>query len=394
LKQFINRCWIVVFIFLLHFSSVWAQEPLEIHAKSVLLLEAESGEILFQKNTEHGLPPASITKLMTYLVAMDALQEGKATMEDQVKISPQAANQKGANYQLKSGEEVRLGELVAAMMIVSANDAAWAIAEHIGGDAAHFVTMMNQKSDALGLDGTYFINPNGMPEKGIENRMTAKDIGELARYLLKHHKQDLLALTDRECYENVERNFKKENTNGLLKVIPAVDGLKTGYTDKAGYCLVSTMNVEGKKEDEADFRLIAVVLGTESNQKRVEESQKLLRYGQTNYVKKRVVKAGEKVSQIYFCDIKSLPIGLVAKEDMWVFGPKEGLVNSKKMNVLPQNSFSILKGQKLGTLMITLSNKKNRTIDLLSDREIKETFLSMVLKKIWSMVIDFLEVSV
>lgn len=383
MKRLISIGIVVVLIITLTFENIYAQNRINMEAKAALLMEAESGEIIFQKNIMKQLPPASITKMMTYLLAMEAVKAGEVTMEDEVLISSRAAKEKGASYELQEGERVKLGELIEAMMIISANDAAWAIAEYIGGDVENFVRKMNGKAGELGLEKSYFVNPNGMPEPEEGNLMTAMDIAVLTKYLMDHYKKQLLPLTDREFFENLTRHFYKENTNGLLKVIPEVDGLKTGYTDEAGYCLVSTMKVKKKAEDEQDFRLISVVLGTVDEYKRVAESQKLLEYGYTHYAKKRIFSAGEKVGQMNLWNIKELPIELKVKEDVWAVGPKKGLVKNHVLSILPKISVPIDKGEKLGELKITLYNDRVITTDVVSDRAVKEIPFSIYIKRFW-----------
>lgn len=375
---------ITVFIFVLNFSFSFAQDEVDINAKAVLLMEEKSGKILFSKNIKEKFPPASITKLMTYLMTMEAL--GKVSMDDGVFISEHAAKERGASYKLKPGEILTLGELVKAMMIVSANDASMAIAEYIGGDEENFVKMMNQKAKALGMNSTHFVNPNGMPEKEAGNKMSAHDIAILSKYLIEHYKEELLTLTDQEFYENPERNFYKENTNGLLKIIPQVDGLKTGYTNEAGWCLTSTMIVKKENENEQDFRLIGVVLGTENEWSRVHESKKLLEYGKTNFVNKKIVKSKEMIQEINLWGTKKMPIQLLAKKDVLAFGLKEGLEKGREVTLLDTMPFPIHKGQKLGELKLTLYDDKVIQVDLVSDRDVKKIPFGVLITKFWNIL--------
>lgn len=375
---------ITVCIFVLNFSLSFAQDGLDINAKAVLLMEEESGEILFSKNIDEKFAPASITKLMTYLITMEAV--GKVSMDDGVFISEKADNERGSSYKLKAGEVIKLGELVKAMMIVSANDAAMAIAEHVGGDEQTFVKMMNEKAKVLGMKNTHFVNPNGMPEKEDGNLMSAHDISILSKYLIDNYKKELLTLTDQEIYENPKRNFYKENTNGLLKIIPEVDGLKTGYTDQAGWCLTSTMIVKKKNENEKDFRLISVVLGTENELSRVKESKKVLEYGVSNFQNKRIIKSKEMVQSINLWGAKKLPIELLANEDLWAFGLKKGLEKGREVSLLDTMPFPIKKGQKLGELKVTLYNDKVIKVDLISDRDVDKIPFWVIITKFWKII--------
>ncbi|WZL73262.1 D-alanyl-D-alanine carboxypeptidase [Clostridiaceae bacterium 35-E11] len=383
MKRLISVAIIIVLMIVLAFENTYAQDEINLEAKAALLMEAGSGEVILEKNIHQQLPPASITKMMTYLIAMEAVKTGKVTMEDEVRISSRAAKEKGASYKLREGEKIKLGELIEVMMIVSANDAAWAIAEHVGGNVENFVQKMNEKAEELGMTKSYFVNPNGMPEPKEGNLMTARDIAVLTKYIIDYYEKNVLPLTDKGFFQNPIRNFYKENTNGLLKVLPEVDGLKTGYTDEAGYCLVSTMKVKKKEVDEQDFRLISVVLGTADEQKRVVESQKLLSYGYTHYTKRRILAAEEKVGQMNLWKIKELPMELKAKEDAWAVGPKKRLVKSRELILLPKISVPVAKGDKLGELKITLYNDRVITVDVVSDRDIKEISFSIYMKRFW-----------
>ncbi|WP_129596667.1 D-alanyl-D-alanine carboxypeptidase family protein [Anaerophilus nitritogenes] len=363
---------VLVFIMVLVANmSISYGQDIDIKGKAALLMDEETGKILYEKNIKEVFPPASITKLMTYLVTMDEIQKGKISLEDEVIISERAARERGATYHLVSGEKIKLKDLIEVMMIISANDAAFAISEHIGGSMEDFVYMMNEKAKEIGLNDTHFYNPNGMPQKNGDNLMTAKDIAFLAKHIIDHHKE-VLTLTDQEFYENPMRNFYKENTNKLLKIIPQVDGLKTGYTDAAGYCLASSMKVNKNSEDEKDFRLIAVVLGTDSEEARFKESKKLLEYGSEGFVKKRIVKKHEKIKTIHLWKEKTLPINILAKEDIWTLGPKENIEKSREILLVEKMPYPISKGQKIGELKIDTYDGKIIKTDLLSDKDIRK----------------------
>jgi D-alanyl-D-alanine carboxypeptidase len=249
-----------------------------------------------------------------------------------------------------------------------------------------FVKMMNEKANRLGMVATHFVNPNGMPEVGEGNRMSARDIGILAKYIIRNYKEEILPLTDQEFYQNPERNFYKKSTNGLLKVIPNVDGLKTGYTSEAGFCLTSTMNVNKQSEDEKDFRLISVILGTKSDWSRVRESEKLLNYGMDNFIKKRIIKVEEPIEEINLWEAKELPIKLLAKENVWGFGEKNKIEKGREVALLEDMPFPIVKGQKLGEMKVTLYNDKVITMDLISDRDVKKIPFKVFIKNFWSVV--------
>ncbi|MFZ5965569.1 MAG: D-alanyl-D-alanine carboxypeptidase family protein [Bacillota bacterium] len=370
MKKGIYLLLIMVF---LHTSLTWnyAEPDIDIQGKAALLMDMETGKIIYQKNVEESLPPASITKLMTYLLVMEAVDAEKIKMDDMVPISSQASKISGATYHLKENERISAKELIEVVMIVSANDAAAALAEYEAGNMDTFVENMNERAVEIGLKNSHFVNPTGMPEKQGGNRMSVQDIGVLSRYILAQYGEQLLPLTDQEVYQNPQRNFSKENTNGLLKILPDVDGLKTGYTDEAGYCLVATMKVPAAVENEQDFRLIGVVMGTASNSERIAESKKLLEYGTTHFAKQRVVSKDEVVDQFHLLDWEQLAVDAVAEEDLWVFGPREGLVKKKEVVMNENLLLPILQGDKIGELHITLYDDTLWKVDLRSRTENK-----------------------
>ncbi|MDF2548282.1 MAG: hypothetical protein K0R93_3180 [Anaerosolibacter sp.] len=364
-------------------------EPGEIQSKAAILIEAETGQILYSKNIEEPLPLASITKLMTYLLVMEAVDKGQVSLEDQVKISTRAAKEKGSSYYLQAGEEIPLWELIEVTMIVSANDAAFAMAEHVGGTAEDFVVTMNKRAAELGMTATHFFNPNGMPLTEGANISSVQDIAILSRHLIETYGDKMLPVTDKGFHENQNRRFFKENTNKLLKQIPEMDGLKTGYTQEAGYCLSSTMVVTAKDGTELNFRLIAVALGAATEAQRNEVVQKLLGYGHENYGKQRIIKAGERVAEAYQWGIEDLSIQLLAQEDTILFGPREGLVKSTEIRMVPNYSFFIREGKKLAELHITLYNDQVVVTDLVAEKDMVTLPIGIIIGKGWQNMITY-----
>lgn len=369
--------------FVLNVFPAFAQEEVNIQSRAAILMEFDSGKIIWSKNPDMKTPPASITKLMTYHLVMDAVEVGKISLEDRVIISERAAAEKGTSYNLKAGDIVPLKNLIDAMLIVSGNDAAYAIAEYVGGSAAHFIDQMNGEAKRLGMKDTIFVNPNGMPAEGTGNITTARDIGILSRYLIDRYGKDLLPITSSRSFEDIERSFKKDNTNKLLNVLPKVDGLKTGFTNAAGYCLSSTLKVESQEPTETDFRLIAVVMGAQNDQQRVADSKKLLEYGASTYSKQEIIKAGETVGQYHFWNIESLEIGLKTEEDVLLFGPKEGAVKHQEIFMLPDLALPIKEGRKLGELVLTLYDDSKMYVELVSDRDLKRVPVGLRMRKWW-----------
>ncbi|WP_176461931.1 D-alanyl-D-alanine carboxypeptidase family protein [Anaeromicrobium sediminis] len=330
------------------------------NAKAAILTD-EEGNILYEKNGDKTYAPASITKLMTYLLTMEARDNGLVSYEDIVTITKHASDERGARYWLVEGEKLTLKELIDAMMVASANDATMAIAEYIGGSEEDFVNMMNERALELGMNNTHFENPNGMPEEGMGNLMSAKDINILAKYTIKNYKEELLPLTSMKTLVNEKRRFRKDNTNKLLKVMPQVDGLKTGYTDEAGYCLVSTMPAKG-------FRLISVVMGTNNDYERVKESKSLLEFGDNNFEKKKVIDTERDKYTMNLFNEEKVPVEIVPKENIWRVSPHKYI---KSQNIMiPENTYwKVKKGQIVGNLELELYNSERITVDLVSNED-------------------------
>lgn len=244
------------------------------NAKSAILAEESSGKILYEKNINEKRSPASMTKIMTLLLTMEALDSGKIKLDDEVTISNNASGMGGTQIYAEAGSKVKVDVLIKGISVASANDAAVAIGEYIGGTLDNFVSMMNKRAKELGCENTNFVNPHGLDEK--DHYTTAYDLFLIARELLKH--EDILKYTS--IYEDYVTVSGKEhwlvNTNKLVKFYPGIDGLKTGYTNNAGYCLTSTM----KKNN---MRLVSIVMGEDTKEHRTNETVSLLEYGYSMY---------------------------------------------------------------------------------------------------------------
>ncbi len=276
-----------VFI-ILSFSSLALASDFETNAKSAILVDAETGQVLTKQNADIELPPASITKIMTLLLTMEELDAGEITLEDEVYISEDAEAQYGSQIWVSEGDKISLDEILRAVIIPSANDATVALAEYIGGTKGNFVRMMNQRAEELGMENTYFANSTGLPERdGQDTYTTAYDIALMASELVQYDiildigsmRVDFIAGEDRYT------------TNNFVGRYPGSDGLKTGWTTEAGYCLVGTAQQD-------DIRLIAVVMGTESDRERVRETEKLLNYGFRAFHRENLINEGIEMGEV------------------------------------------------------------------------------------------------
>ena len=251
---------------------VWAAE-LPVQAKATLLMEKETGQVLFAQNEREKLEPASVTKVMTLLLVMEAIARGELHYEDVVTVSANAASMGGSQVYLSEGEQITVEELLKAVCVSSGNDAAVALAEQVSGVTELFVQQMNNRALELGMTDTHFANPTGLPAEG--HVTSARDIALMSRELIRKH-TDIRRFTTIWMDTIRGGEFGLSNTNKLIRFYDGATGLKTGSTDAAGYCISATAERDG-------MELIAVVLGGETSQQRFEDAKTLLNYGFSAY---------------------------------------------------------------------------------------------------------------
>ena len=246
---------------------------LDIKAKSCLLMELESGAVLYAENEHEALPPASVTKIMSLLLVFEAIDQGRITMEDVVQVSEYAAGKGGSQVYLEAGEQMTVHELIKCVAVASANDATTALAEYIAGSEDAFVTMMNERAEQLGMTDTVFLNCTGLDDDG-SNMTSAYDIARMSQALMGH--EAVFAYTTIWMDSIRDGAFGLSNTNKLVRFYSGTTGLKTGSTSNAGFCISAT----AKRHD---MHLIAVIMGSESSAVRNEQAKKLLDHGFANY---------------------------------------------------------------------------------------------------------------
>ena len=266
---------LIIMAFCFTIVNVYAAEDYAMGAKSAILIDSASSKVLFEKNADEKLAPASMTKLGSMLMIMEAIDNGNLKLDDKVTISEEAANMGGSQVFLEAGEVYTVHDLLKGVAIASGNDAVVALAEKVAGSQGEFVEMMNKRFKEIGAKNTNFVNAHGLDAEG--HYSTARDMSIIAQELLKHEK--ILEYTS--IYEEyLEKNDGTKtwlvNTNKLVRFYNGVDGLKTGYTTTAGYCLTAT----AKKDN---FRLISVVMGEETSENRSSDTVKLLNYGFNTY---------------------------------------------------------------------------------------------------------------
>ncbi len=303
------------FLFVLSSNVVLAQQTRiiprapDIAATSYVLMDATTGEILVESNADIPLPPASLTKIMTDYVVATELENGNITLDDDVYISVKAWQMDGSKMFIQEGTTVRLEDLVYGMVVQSGNDASVALAEHVAGSEDAFADMMNQHADLLGLDNSYFLNSHGMPAD--QHVMSARDLSILAQALIERFPENYEIYSVPEFTYN---GIRQPNRNTLLFQDRNVDGMKTGFTEAAGYCLVASATRDG-------MRLIAVVMGTNSINSRAIEAQKLLTYGFRFYETYELFTGNEVLSSSVVWSGKSNSVDIGVQEQVFITIP-------------------------------------------------------------------------
>ena len=278
MKRMLTLVLLVVFLILLSVApagTASAKEyQFELDAKSAVLMDATTGAILFEQNADAALPPASVTKIMTLLLVMEALDSGRISLSDPVSVSEAAASMGGSQVFLEPGETMSVEDMIKCVVIASANDAAYALAEHVAGSEQAFVERMNARAAELGMKNTHFENTNGLDDTVTNHLTSARDIAIMSRELLSHPK--ILSYTTIWQDSIRDGSFTLTNTNRLVRFYPGATGLKTGSTAKALFCISATAERDGT-------HLIAVIMGAPTRDIRNAEAKKLLDYGFAGY---------------------------------------------------------------------------------------------------------------
>ncbi|MEJ9211351.1 D-alanyl-D-alanine carboxypeptidase family protein [Bacillus smithii] len=333
-------------------------------AKSAVLIERDTGAVLYDKNSHERLPPASMTKIMTMILIMEAIQEGRLHWNDKVRTSEKAASMGGSQVFLEPGEEMTVKEMLKAIAVGSANDASIAMAEHIAGSEEEFVKMMNKKAKELGLKDTKFQNPTGLPAKG--HYSSAYDMALMAKELLKYPQiTKYTGLYESYLRENTDKKFWLVNTNKLVKHYPGVDGLKTGFTNDAKYCLTAT----AKKNN---MRVIAVVFGAPTPKSRNTQISKMLDYAFARYETSPIYGQGETLGQVKISKGKKSKIDAKTAESVSILVKKGEKLNKLKRDIHLKKDIKapVHKGDKIGELVLKKDGKILSKTPLISDENV------------------------
>lgn len=368
----------ILFIFLCSFlvlSNVNAMENLAPNSKSAILLETSTGKIIYENNAHEKLAPASMTKIMSMLLIMEAIDNQTLSLEDDVLISQNAADMGGSQVFLEAGETYKVKDLLKGIAIASGNDAVVAMAEKVGGSVDNFVKMMNEKAKSLGLKNTVFLNPHGLDAEG--HYSTAYDMAMIAKELLKH--ETILEFTS--IYEDYLQKPDGSstwlvNTNKLVRFYEGVDGLKTGFTQTAKYCVTTT----AKKNE---MRLLSVVMGAETSDLRSKDTTSLLNYGFNTY-KLDIIMTKEKIlGNIKVEKGKKEDVDLILKEDATLLKKVNDKDSDYFVNLKVDKVIAPLKkGDKVGTAEILDNDGKLiMEVDVTVKKDIKKANYFDYIKK-------------
>ncbi|WP_407308392.1 D-alanyl-D-alanine carboxypeptidase family protein [Desulfosporosinus sp. SB140] len=352
---------------------------IETEATSAILMDAASGQILYEKDSHKELPPASVTKLMTLLVAAEAVESGKVKLTDKVTASENASKLGGSQIYLEPGETLTLEQLLIAIAVGSANDGCVAVAEHIDGTHEAFVEEMNRKAQALGLKNTHFVNAYGLPAEG--HYTSAYDLAVIARETLKYPL--IRKLTSIKEYDLRDGKFKLWNTNKLLWWYPGADGFKTGWTNEAKYCLASTVERNG-------LRLICVVMGVPQVRGHFAESMKIYNYGFAKYQFKAFAPAGQKQGTVKVQKGMADEVNAVTEKALGATTEKGNDKNfwvETKLN--PEISAPIQKGQKLGEILLYRNDVLQSSVNLIAENSVEKAGLAEQMKRTLRGVIGY-----
>lgn len=325
--------------------------PITLKSKSGIVIDASSKKILFEKNSNEQLAPASMTKIMTMLLIMEEIEKGNITLEDQVTISEHAANMGGSQIYLEAGKTASVKELLTSIGIGSANDSAVAMAEKIGGTEENFVNMMNKRASELGAKNTHFVNAHGLDAD--DHYSTAHDMAIIASELVKH--ESILDITGTYETTITHQNGKSiwlVNTNSLIRFYKGLDGLKTGFTERAGYCLTGTM-------ERNDMRLITVVMNAEVKEDRNTDTINMMEYAFSQYYKSTLIEKEKSLGSIFIDNSKTREVKYYLKEDVSVILDKNTKDIKYKYDIeLNEISAPLKNGDTVGKLILKYDNKE------------------------------------
>ena len=367
-------CFFICVCFMMQSVVVFAEgnTDLGLNAKSAILMEESTGNILYESNPDERLPIASVTKVMTMLLIMEAVDSGKISLDDMVTVSENAMSYGGSTMFLETGEQLTVNDMLKGIAVASANDGCVAMAEHLAGSESAFVDMMNEKAKELGMENTHFMNTNGLDED--DHYSSARDVAIMSRELMKH--KTIFNYTSIW----MDTKFQLANTNKLIRFYDGANGLKTGSTSKALCCL----SAAAKRND---MQLIAVVLGAPTSAERFASAKSLLDYGFANYEVNTQITAGDEVQKIAVEKGVDKEVGVVAGDSCSTLVKKGQEDNiTKEIKIDETITAPIEAGQKIGTMTISRDGEVIADIDLNASSAVEKKGIGLIIKDFFTTI--------
>ena len=371
-------CFFICVCFMMQSVVVFAEgnTDLGLNAKSAILMEEATGNILYESNPDERLPIASVTKVMTMLLIMEAVDSGKISLDDMVTVSENAMSYGGSTMFLETGEQLTVNDMLKGIAVASANDGCVAMAEHLAGSESAFVDMMNEKAKELGMENTHFMNTNGLDED--DHYSSARDVAIMSRELMKH--ETIFNYTSIWMDTLRGGKFQLANTNKLIRFYDGANGLKTGSTSKALCCL----SAAAKRND---MQLIAVVLGAPTSAERFASAKSLLDYGFANYEVNTQITAGDEVQKIAVEKGVDKEVGVVAGDSCSTLVKKGQEDNiTKEIKIDETITAPIEAGQKIGTMTISRDGEVIADIDLNASSAVEKKGIGLIIKDFFATI--------
>ena len=371
-------CFFICVCFMMHSVVVFAESntDLGLNAKSAILMEESTGNILYESNPDERLPIASVTKVMTMLLIMEAVDSGKISLDDMVTVSENAMSYGGSTMFLETGEQLTVNDMLKGIAVASAYDGCVAMAEHLAGSESAFVDMMNEKAKKLGMENTHFMNTNGLDED--DHYSSARDVAIMSRELMKH--ETIFNYTSIWMDTLRGGKFQLANTNKLIRFYDGANGLKTGSTSKALCCL----SAAAKRND---MQLIAVVLGAPTSAERFASAKSLLDYGFVNYAVNTQITAGDEVQKIAVEKGVDKEVDVVAGDSCSTLVKKGQEDNiTKEIKIDETITAPIEAGQKIGTMTISRDGEVIADIDLNASSAVEKKGIGLIIKDFFATI--------
>ena len=371
-------CFFICVCFMMQSVVVFAEgnTDLGLNAKSAILMEKSTGNILYESNPDERLPIASVTKVMTMLLIMEAVDSGKISLDDMVTVSGNAMSYGGSTMFLETGEQLTVNDMLKGIAVASANDGCVAMAEHLAGSESAFVDMMNEKAKELGMENTHFMNTNGLDED--DHYSSARDVAIMSRELMKH--ETIFNYTSIWMDTLRGGKFQLANTNKLIRFYDGANGLKTGSTSKALCCL----SAAAKRND---MQLIAVVLGAPTSAERFASAKSLLDYGFANYAVNTQITAGDEVQNIAVEKGVDKEVGVVAGDSCSTLVKKGQEDNiTKEIKIDETITAPIEAGQKIGTMTISRDGEVIADIELNASSAVEKKGIGLIIKDFFATI--------